>query len=177
MQTLPQALRYGLEERLALALPDEHPLAVGGDHVRPVGEHPIEARTARYYVLARGLVEDVYDVVAGSSGDGVLRRGVCEFATEHEVVTVPAHHVVGAEAALNGIVAVPAHQVLGAPEGFREAAAVNQIFTGPAQQGVVAGQGQEYVVAALADEGVCAVGPPQSVRAIGADSGDRKRHP
>src|SRR5215212_3917988 len=128
MQTLPEALRYRLEERVLLALSDEHPLAVGGDHVRPVGEHPVEARAATYYVLARGLVEDLYHVVAGSSGEGILRCGGYKFATDHVVVTVPTHHGVGAKAAPKGIVAVPAHHVLGAPGGFREAAAVNYVF-------------------------------------------------
>src|SRR5829696_7342030 len=112
MQTFEEAVRYGLDERVDLALTDEHLLAVRGDHVRPVGEHPVEAIAATHYVLARGLVEDVYHVVAVSSGDRVLRCGGCEFATHHCVVAVAAHPIVGAEAALNGIVAVPAHQGL-----------------------------------------------------------------
>ena len=37
-QTIPEALRYRLDVRIELALTDEHPLAVGGDHICPVGE-------------------------------------------------------------------------------------------------------------------------------------------
>src|SRR5215213_4422226 len=99
MQTFPEALRYGPDERVELAFTDEH---------------PVEAAAARHHVLACGLVDNVYHVVAGSSGDRVLRCGGYEFATEHVVVTVPAHHVVRAEAAKKGIVAVPAHHALGA---------------------------------------------------------------
>src|SRR5215208_258112 len=116
MQTLPEALRYGLVECLAPTLPDEHPLAVGGDYICPVGEHSVGATAASYPVLARRPVEDVYHLVVGSSGEGILHcRG--ELATVHEVVTVPAHHVVGAKAALYDIVAVPAHQSLVTFEG------------------------------------------------------------
>src|SRR4028119_1370182 len=112
MQTWEEAPRYGLKECVSLALTDEHPLAVGGDHICPVSEHPVKAATACDYILASGLVDDVYHIVASSCGEGVLRCGGFEFATHHEVVTVPAYQVVGAKAALNPVVTVPANQVL-----------------------------------------------------------------
>jgi len=112
MQTWEEALRYGLKECIALTCTDEHPLAVGGDYICPVGEYSVEAAAASHHVRARGRIEDVYHIVASSCGEDVLRCGGFEFATHHEVVTVPAYQVVGAKAALNRVVTVPANQVL-----------------------------------------------------------------
>src|SRR5215217_6342560 len=45
---------------------NEYLLAVGGDHVFAIRSHPVEASTARHYVLRRGIVIDQDDVVAVS---------------------------------------------------------------------------------------------------------------
>ncbi len=65
----------GREVCIDLAHADEHPLAVGGDHICSVGERPVEAVAASHHVLASGYVDDVYHVVAVSCGDRVLRCG------------------------------------------------------------------------------------------------------
>jgi hypothetical protein len=50
----------------------EHPLAVGCDHILAVDEYPVEAITARHYVLCLGTVVDNEKVVAVSAAEGVL---------------------------------------------------------------------------------------------------------
>ena len=45
-QPFPEALRDGLEQSLKFRDPVSHPLAVGCNHVFPVGEHPVEAVAA-----------------------------------------------------------------------------------------------------------------------------------
>src|SRR5829696_6894156 len=112
MQTFPEVLGDGLEEFIYRTAADEHLLAVGGDRICSVSEHPVEAAAASHHVLAGRLVEDVYHIVAVSSGESVLHRAAAgEFATHHEVVTFLGRQVVGAKAALNGIITFPAHQV------------------------------------------------------------------
>jgi hypothetical protein len=114
MQTFEEALQYGLDEGLGLVRTDEHPLTVGCYHICSVCEHPVEATAAGYYVLACRVVENVYHIVAVSSGESVLHSGGVEFATHHEVVTFLGHQIVEAKTALNGIVASPS----GGPSGM-----------------------------------------------------------
>ncbi len=46
MQTFEEALGDGLEEFIFRTKAEEHPLAVRGDQVFPVGPNPVEARAA-----------------------------------------------------------------------------------------------------------------------------------
>src|SRR3712207_1299081 len=46
MQPLPEVLRDGLEQCIKFRDPVGHSLAVGCNHIFPVGEHPVEAAAA-----------------------------------------------------------------------------------------------------------------------------------
>src|SRR5215217_4479768 len=74
---------------------NQYLLAVGGDHVYAIRSHPVEATTARHYVLRRGIVIGQDDVVAVSGAENVLGRFYVGVAPEH-VVTFLAHQAVGA---------------------------------------------------------------------------------
>src|SRR5215212_2373036 len=69
-QSFYKALRDRVVEFIHGSGPDEYLLAVGGDHIHSVSEHPVEARAATHYVLACRLVQDVYHIVAVSCGEG-----------------------------------------------------------------------------------------------------------
>src|SRR5215210_1439159 len=88
-QSFDKALRDRVEESIRGSGADEHLLAVGADHIRSVGEHPVQARAATHYVLACRLVGDVKHIVAVSCGEDVFDSGRLEFAIHHEVVTFP----------------------------------------------------------------------------------------
>jgi hypothetical protein len=55
-QTFDKALGDRVEEFIRGSGADEHLLAVGDDHIRSVGKHPVQARAATPYVLACRLV-------------------------------------------------------------------------------------------------------------------------
>ena len=75
---------------------DYHPLAVGPEHVRPIGEHLVAAIAAEDYVLlGREFAVDKDRVVAFSAREHV-HCGVAPVSAPQQVVTFLAHYVVGA---------------------------------------------------------------------------------
>src|SRR5215204_1448056 len=87
-QTLPEALRDGVANFVKLRDSVAYLLAVRCKHIFAIGEHPVEARAAGDYVLARRIVVDGEHIVALSAGESVY-HGVTVFAgiATQEVVT------------------------------------------------------------------------------------------
>jgi hypothetical protein len=74
--------------------PDEHLLAVGCDHVLPVGYHPVDAPSAYAYVFRCRVVDDVDDVDAASAGELILSRFTPQRTLDQEVVALCTYYVV-----------------------------------------------------------------------------------
>ena len=97
---------------------DLHPLAVGGDHICYIGEHPVEAIAVYHYVLGRGSVVEEDHIVAVSAGEIVLVR-VAKRIVAQKVVAFPAHQIVRAQATVDEIVARATDKVLVTSQSHR----------------------------------------------------------
>src|SRR5215204_1967556 len=132
-QTFPEALRYGLEERIReLAVVNRHLLAVPRDLVRAVCGDSVVAGAAHDQVHARRTVPGEDHVGAVSGVDGVF-LGVGLVAVDQEVVTFLAHYIVGALGAENRIVAGAPHQDIVASAGGIFVSVVHYNVTPPTE--------------------------------------------
>src|SRR5215217_2357244 len=107
-QTFEETLRDGVKECVEGSNANEHPLAIGCNHIFSVGYQPVEAAAARHFVLERWAVDDDYRIVARTPREDVFGLVVFQLASSHVVVTCSPHYVVGAVAAENYIFAWPA---------------------------------------------------------------------
>jgi hypothetical protein len=117
----------------ALADTEEHPLTVVGEHVLPVGQYPLEAAAASYYILRGRHVGHLHSVIASSGGDVVLGGIIDDITVGHVVDAIAACDGIGPVAAAHEVIAATADQdLLAAIEGPESRAAGDGVVTGAA---------------------------------------------